>query len=59
MAMLVKPDCTNALLPMLSSRLPLAKLTLARLEMPEKAPLPTLVTEAGMAMLVKFVDENA
>ena len=38
---------------MLWSRLPVAKVTLARLEAPEKAPLPMLVTEAGMAMLVK------
>ena len=41
---------------MLWSRLPLAKLTLARLEVPKKALLPTLVTEAEMVMLVKPVD---
>ena len=44
---------------MLSSRLPLAKVTLARLEALWKALLPMLVTEAGMAMLVKPDPENA
>ncbi len=38
---------------MLSSRLPLAKVTLARLEVLLKALPPIVVTEAGMAMLVK------
>ena len=53
MAMLVKPDWENAKLPILSSWLPLSKVTLARLEVPWKALNSILVTEAGMAMLVK------
>ena len=57
--MLVKPVDEKAPVPMLWSRLPLAKLTLARLEVLLKAKPPIVVTEAGMAMLVKFVDENA
>jgi hypothetical protein len=44
---------------MLSSWLPLVKVTLARLEVPGKGPHPRLGPEAGKAMLVKFVDENA
>ena len=44
---------------MLWSKLPLAKVTLARLEVLEKAPPPMVVTEAGMAMLVKPDDRNA
>jgi hypothetical protein len=58
MAMLVKPDESNALLSMLWSRLPLAKV-MARLEVLLKALLSTLVTEAGMTMLVKPDPENA
>ena len=59
MAMLVKPVDRNPSLPMLWSRLPLAKLTLARLEAPWKALFPILVTEEGMTMLVKPDPENA
>jgi hypothetical protein len=40
---------------MLFSWLPLAKVTLPRLETEAKALLPMLVTEAGMAKLVKPV----
>ena len=53
MTMLVKPVDANAPVPMLSSRLPLAKVTLARLEAFWKALPPIVVTEAGMAILVK------
>ena len=51
--MLVKPDDWNAPFPMLWSRLPLPKVTLVRLEVLWKAKSPIVVTEVGMAMLVK------
>jgi hypothetical protein len=40
---------------MLFSWLPLAKVTLPRLDTEAKAKLPILVTEAGMVMLVRPV----
>ena len=48
MAMLVKPDPENALLPMLWSWLPLAKVMLVKAEHPLKVLLAMLARDAGM-----------
>ena len=51
--MLVRPELSKALLPMVTNSLPLSKLRLVKSEQSEKAGGHMVVTEAGMMMLVR------